>query len=69
MCDTHPPQKKSYDVNGHALLLTSDDLGRNGIIGLQRRMCVHPGKKITRQDWFPTGFHTVKHGLKQKIFL
>ncbi len=28
-----------------------------------------PGKKITRRDWFPTGFHTVKHGLKQTIFL
>ncbi len=29
----------------------------------------NPGKKITRRDWFPTGFHTVKHGFKQKIFL
>ncbi len=28
MCDTRPPQKKSYDVvNGLALFLTSDDLG------------------------------------------
>ena len=26
-------------------------------------------KKNTRRDWFPTGFHTVKHGLIQKIFL
>ena len=35
-CDTRPPQKKSYDVvNGLALLLTSDDLGRSkGDIGM-----------------------------------
>ncbi len=30
MCDTRLPQKKSYDVvNGLALLLTADDLGRS----------------------------------------